>query len=357
MKNLLSLFVMCCAFAGFTQSKLQFDAIDHDFGEIKEDGGYASYTFNFTNIGEESITLKNVKASCGCTTPGWSREALQPGDSGFVKVQYNPRNRPGRFRKSLQITTTDPSSDQTLFITGVVRPKPKTLAQEYPISAGDLRLKRQGMNFGKVSTEKPIQKSFEVYNGSDSVVSLAQDKMRLPAHISVELVPQFLNPREVGNIAVTFNAKAKADYGFVSDNIELDTASDKSLSVLAIIEEYFPEMTAAELDRAPKIQLSSAVYDFGTVPEGEIVETSIELQNTGREQLEFRVIKSNCDCVTYTFDTKRLRKGKSRTLSIKFDTTGMRGRQYKSVSLYTNDPVTPSRIINLRGKVEKNSQP
>ena len=108
--------------------------MDHDFGEIKEEDGYAEHTFNFVNVGDAPITITQVKASCGCTTPGWTKEEILPGDSGYVKARYNPRNRPGRFRKSLRITTSDAPSNQTLYIMGIVKPKPKSPEQEYPSS-------------------------------------------------------------------------------------------------------------------------------------------------------------------------------------------------------------------------------
>ena len=147
MRNLLLLIGFFLVMESQAQSGLVFDKVDHDFGEIKEEAGYAEYTFDFVNLGESPIQITNVKASCGCTTPGWTKEEVMPGDSGFVKARYNARNRPGRFRKSLRITASDPASNQTLYIMGVVKPKPRTPEEEYPIATGDLRFKYQGLNF------------------------------------------------------------------------------------------------------------------------------------------------------------------------------------------------------------------
>lgn len=335
------------------QSRIEFDIVDHDFGEINEADGYAEHTFNFVNVGDEPVKITQVKASCGCTTPGWTQEEVLPGDSGFVKARYNPRNRPGRFRKSLSITASDPGSNQTLYIMGLVKPKPKTPEEEFPVAIGDFRLKYQGLNMGKVPTEKPVEKSFEVYNGGDSTLVLESGAMIVPDHLSVRLDSEFLNPRELGKIKIIYDPIKKNDYGFVSDNIVLDTGSNKSLSVMAIIEEFFPEMSAEELDNAPKLELSDRTFNFGSVSQGTIIETSFDLNNSGKKQLEFRAIKSNCDCVTYEIKSKRIKKGKSLTLDVKFDTAEMRGNQYKSITIYSNDPVHPAQIINLNGKVEK----
>jgi len=351
------LLLSSCFFATIilAQPKIEFDKTDHDFGDIEEEGGYAEFTFNFVNEGDEPIKITNVKASCGCTTPGWTREEVLPGDSGFVKARYNPKNRPGRFRKSLRLTTSDPVSDQTLYIMGMVKPKPKTPEKEYPIVASDLRLKYQALNMGKVTTEKPIERSFDVYNGSDSVTSLNSSSMIVPGHVEVSLEPEFINPKAFGKLSITYDPTKKNDFGFVSDNLILDTTVNNSLSVMAVIEEYFPEMTAEELDNAPKLEISNRNFKFETVSAGTILERSFELSNAGKEKLEFRAIKSNCECVTYEMKKNSIKKGKSQTLTVRFDTSDMRGNQFKSITIYSNDPVSPTQMININGKVEKDN--
>jgi len=351
MKCLVSLVAIFSFFVSQAQPKLTFEEDDHNFGEIREDDGYAEHTFSFINEGDQPIKITHVKASCGCTTPGWTKEEVKPGETGFIKARYNPRNRPGKFRKSLRITTSDASSNKTLYIQGFVKPKPKTPEEQFPVVAGDFRLEFQTLNFGKITTEKPAMKSFDIYNGGDSIVQLSD--IYLPPHITVALSPSELEPGEIGKLNVTYDPVKKDDYGFVSDNIKLSSEDDKDFSVMAIIEEYFPEMTAEELDEAPKLTLSSRVFDFGKVTQGNIVERTFELKNEGRERLEFRTIKSNCECVTYEFKSKGIKKGKSRELTVRFDSSDLRGNQYKSLTIYSNDPVNPTQLITLKGKVAK----
>lgn len=334
------------------QTKIKFEEVDYDFGEIREENGYAEHTFYFINEGDSPVRITNVKASCGCTTPGWTKEEVMPGDSGFVKARYNPRNRPGKFRKSLRITASDTASNQTLYIQGAVKPKPKSPEEQFPILAGDFRLEYQTLNFGKITTEKPITKSFDIYNGSDSLTRLSSDSF-FPEHLTAELSPSTLQSGEAGKLNLTYYPIKKKDFGFVSDNIKLGNDEGKSISVMAIIEEYFPEMTAEALGQAPKLELPNQIFDFGEVTRGTIIETTFELKNIGEETLELRAIKSNCDCVTYEFKNKAIKKGKSRQLKAIFDTSDLRGNQYKSLTVYSNDPVNPTQIITLRGKVEK----
>ena len=106
---LLSLFV----FILFSQSsKIVFENSEHDFGEIQEKGGKVSYKFSFKNVGDEPLLILSVKPSCGCTTPNWSKNPIKPGEEGFIIAQYNPRGRPGVFRKSLNVVTNQSIKDK-----------------------------------------------------------------------------------------------------------------------------------------------------------------------------------------------------------------------------------------------------
>lgn len=64
-----------------------------DFGTFKEERGSVSYSFEFTNTGKQPVIIKRVHASCGCTTPSWSRQPVAPGQKGYIKATYNARNR------------------------------------------------------------------------------------------------------------------------------------------------------------------------------------------------------------------------------------------------------------------------
>ncbi|HOH24523.1 MAG TPA: DUF1573 domain-containing protein, partial [Bacteroidales bacterium] len=43
-------------------------------------------------------------ASCGCTTPSWTKDPVAPGQSGEIKVTYDT-HRIGAFSKSVTVTS------------------------------------------------------------------------------------------------------------------------------------------------------------------------------------------------------------------------------------------------------------
>lgn len=67
---------------------MKFKEEVHDFGTIPQ-GKPVTTEFTFKNTGKEPIVLQNVHASCGCTTPEWTKEPVLPGKTGVVKATYN----------------------------------------------------------------------------------------------------------------------------------------------------------------------------------------------------------------------------------------------------------------------------
>ncbi|XOV90909.1 MAG: DUF1573 domain-containing protein [Bacteroidota bacterium] len=339
----------------YAQGKLEFGNTTHDFGEVAEDGGPIDYSFSFKNTGNQPVKIIQVKASCGCTTPGWTKELIMPGDTGFVKAQYNPRNRPGQFRKSLQVTSNAVGGNNTLFIEGYVKPAPRSVAEELPLKMGGLRIKYKSLNLGRMTNEKTIQKSFEVYNDGEATIELQNERGLVPEYITISLQPEELAPGSAGKLMVAFDPKKKGSLGFHSDNIRFYTSEDpgemKELFIVSTIEEYFPPMTDAEKQNAPRLAIDKTNYDFGRLAEGNIAKTTFQISNTGNTPLNIRETRGNCGCTVSSIPKKDLKPGESIPLTVSFDSSGRKGRQYKTVTIFSNDPTEPTQMISIRAEV------
>ena len=78
---------------------------------LKEEAGRQTYDFIVTNTGTDPLMIQNVVASCGCTTPEWTRQPIPAGSKGKVTAIYDPQNRPGAFNKTLTVyTNTKPET-------------------------------------------------------------------------------------------------------------------------------------------------------------------------------------------------------------------------------------------------------
>lgn len=123
MRKLFSLcmFVMLFTLAANAQApELKFENMVHDFDSIQENDGMVTTTFEFTNEGDAPLIINKVSASCGCTTPDWTREPIPAQGKGFVKVTYNPKGRPGPFAKSITVRSNSSEHPVILKVKGKV---------------------------------------------------------------------------------------------------------------------------------------------------------------------------------------------------------------------------------------------
>ena len=138
----LSLVLLGCYFAQAQQAVpaedvLQIKETEHDFGKIPQ-GKPVYYTFKIANTGKEELKLDNVQASCGCTTPEWSRSPIAPGTTADIRVGYNAASE-GNFDKFITITYNTNQSKQ-IRIKGMVWKAPEGAA---PANASVNFLKQQ----------------------------------------------------------------------------------------------------------------------------------------------------------------------------------------------------------------------
>lgn len=106
---------------------IQVKELNHDFGKIPQ-GRPANYVFEIVNIGKEPLKLDNVQASCGCTTPLWSKDAIEPGATSKITVGYNAYAE-GYFEKTITISYNQGQS-KMLVIKGNVYKAPPAPAPE-----------------------------------------------------------------------------------------------------------------------------------------------------------------------------------------------------------------------------------
>jgi hypothetical protein len=326
----------------------------HDFGEIVESAGPVEFEFNFTNTGGQAVKIISVQASCGCTTPGWSTEPVLVGGKGFVKASFDPTGRPGYFNKTLTVTTDFDANPIVLQIKGSVVDRKGAVVESLPARNGSLSLAANSLNMGKVFVNKPpISKEFVVVNVGRDKIDF--ESVLAPSYIKVEK-PASLNPGERGIIKLTYYSKLRNQYGFLSDNIQIQTTDTetplKSFSVYATAEEYFPDLTAEELAKAPMLISSLYEITFDRVKQGTSVRNSITLTNKGKLNLEIRYIQSNCTCITVNPEKKIIKPGESVQLQWMFNTEGRAGTQNKAITIYSNDPRNPVQRITLSGYIE-----
>lgn len=101
---------------------------------------------------------------------------------------------------------------------------------------------------------------------------------------------------------------------------------------------------------AASISVDNNEYDFGVVNEGDIVEKTFVITNSGKTDLVITDAKVTCGCTVPAWPKQPIKPGESEEVKVKFNTAGKPTRQRKTITLITNTE-SGREILTLKGMV------
>lgn len=341
------------------QPVITFEKTDHDFGKINEADGKVTTIFTFKNEGMEPLVLSNVRASCGCTTPKWPREPIEPGQTGEITVTYNPNGRPGRFTKTVTITSNATEPTTRVTIKGEVIPKPVKPVDNYPVKMGELSLKSREVNFGKVNDHATKTYEIEYANQTDHEITVAilpargQEKF-LDAVVTLANV----KVNETGKVQIALTTENAGVYGPVEGsflivvNGKQENSSDFKIIVTADVEEDFSKLTPEDHRNAPILD-AAATVNMGAIAAGKAAKRTVNVTNVGADPLKIRRVLNNSQEVKANISKTELKNGKSAQLKLEVAGAGLeKGAYSRQITLITNDPAKPKFVITINWTIE-----
>jgi len=343
--------------AQFSEATITFDNLNHNFGAIEEAQGIVEHTFTFTNTGSKPLVIKNVRSTCGCTVPEWSREPIRAMGKGTIKVSFNPANRPGAFRKEITILSNAKEPKTVLYIVGLVKPKTLTIYDEYPIQMNDVRFRSNHLSVTRIKKGEIKTDTLEIYNAGKESVEISIPKH--PDFMRFEFAPSKLRARMKGQIIVHYDADKKDEWGFVMDKVYLHFNGVKFdrnlLAISATVEENFDNLSAVEMQEAPRMLFDDEAYNFGTLKRGEKITHVFNFTNTGKQKLHIRKLTSSCGCTVSEPSAYEFEPGAKGNIKVTFNSAGKIGKQFQTITMITNDPHKPTKLLRVIGTVENES--
>lgn len=343
---------------------LTFEKAEHDFGTIKEADGRVSVVFSFKNEGTGPLILSGVHASCGCTTPTWPKEPVEPGQTGSITVTYNPSGRPGRFQKTITVNSNATQSTIKLYIKGEVIPKPATpltTPQTYPVTVDGLGLQRVTLNFGTL--KKGQNKNIELEYANLSEEAHSVELLVGDAYLTYQVTRDTVQPKETGKFIITLDAKMTKTYGpidaFAYVVVDGKRVRDKAhkLTMKAEIVEDFSNMSVEEKQKAPVLEMKP-VIDFGTVEAGKKgIKQSIPFSNNNVAPLYIRHIHNPNPDILSCAANGTVNGGKKGQITVTLNTFKdgkpmPRGQYSRQITLYTNDPQRAKSVVTVKWNIE-----
>ncbi len=346
-------------FANAQKPVIDFETKTWDFGKFNEQDGVVTYNFKFTNRGSSPLVVNRVQASCGCTTPTWTKEPIEPGRSGSITVSYNPAGRPGVFTKSIVVYSNASEEQTSLLIKGEVLTQPRTAAENYPMTFGsEIRAKTKLVQMNNIDKGKTQVRQLEIINGGKAPLKIAVEN--LPNYITYTVLPETLNPEQTGIISFTLNSKLCTNWGPITDEGFLVVNGQKNLNeeykvkILSNIVENFRDMTHEQKQKAPIFETPQRNLDLGVIKAGTKKPVKFKVGNKGINNLEIRrIINYNREVMVHP-EKLTVSSGKNGFITTTVDSKNLGEGDYKkTITLQTNDPDNSMITMVLAWKVQK----
>lgn len=115
-----------------------------------------------------------------------------------------------------------------------------------------------------------------------------------------------------------------------------------------------PEADADQGEPAPRLYVERRLIELGPVLEGDKHTVTWRLENRGHAPLIIDRTRASCGCtvVKLTKAEKTIPPGKTLALRAEFNSAGRRGKQSKSITVYSNDPAEPTIKLEFTATVE-----
>jgi len=337
---------------------ISFDEKTHDFGKVNEEDGKITHVFDFVNKGISPLVVSRVQASCGCTTPVWTKEPVEPGKKGTITVTYNPTGRPGAFTKTITVYSNAIDEQLVLTIHGEVIPKANGENSAYPVVMGLLHAKSKVIQMNNVDKGKIQSRVLDIKNTSNTLLKPTIET--LPAYLSVTISPEVLKANEEGKITFSFNSKNCTQWGPISDDVyvlmngQKKYSEEYKLTVIANVVEDFSKLTLDQKRKAPILEIPVRSLNMGALKEGGKRVGKFKVDNKGQNALEIRRIINNSKELAVRSGKTSISGGKSSYIIVNLNTKNLSEGDYtKSFTVQTNDPENSFVMLILSWNVHK----
>jgi hypothetical protein len=97
--------------------------------------------------------------------------------------------------------------------------------------------------------------------------------------------------------------------------------------------------------------LDKKEHEFGTIKQGDQVECTFKVTNSGKEPLILEEAHGSCGCTVPDYPKEPIPAGESRDIKVKFNSAGKKGKQSKTVTITANtEPIQT--VVTIHADVD-----
>lgn len=346
--------------AGRKVPQLTFAKRVHNFGLVAEEKGAVGCVFTFTNTGKASLVITNATADCGCTIPTYPLESIEPGQTGELRVSYNPEGRPGTFIKHVRVYSNASEAPIELEIKGTVTTLGGNEDRRYQLRVGGLQVSNKRLVFPIVSSADSSIVRLVVNNPTDKAIAVRFTQ--IPRFVSISKAAFTLAPNEPEELYLTTQPQFTRKPGFYLEPLLLEATPEggKRATEGILIDVPVIEPSVARMrEVAPEMQLLT-YHDFGEREVSDTISGEIEISNTGNAPLKIYDFFSGSPALSLILDSRVVAPGEKTLLRYTLYMSLVKelgGVLAHNASLLVNDPHGPYRKIKFKASIKKQVQP
>jgi hypothetical protein len=203
-RNIIFSFILftSLSFAQLFGPKISALQLSHDFGNIKQ-GDTVTFVFQLSNDGDDTLKIKDIRASCGCTAAVTDKKEILPGEKTDLKVTFNSTGKKGKQTKHIMVSSNDPKTPEFDLVINSVVLEPTTT--KVPV----LYFNESDHDFGVVKEGKLLTYTFDFFNKGEGVLEISNIMTSCGCTAAV-VDNKILAPGEKGTLKVEFDSSAKS---------------------------------------------------------------------------------------------------------------------------------------------------
>ena len=352
---ILSVILFHCSLL-FAQGNLEIKNPVLDLKQIKADTQARTESYKIKNTGNQPVIITRVTPMASQFKADWDRAPIPPGKSAEIRITFTSANLvQEKFNYKIIVFSNAKNKRLELSITGHVIDNPEQPELLYKQKIDGLKFKSSHIGLNNIYTWQTVCDTVYFINSRPEPVKLGIQYK--PSHIEATFIPSKVEPGQKGALVIQYNAAMKNDYGYSYESLVFSINNARNyadrLTITAALLEDFSKLSKKELANAPVASFEKKEFNFGEIKKGEKANCDFTLTNTGKNPLYIRKTKASCGCTAVTLGNKTLEPGEKTVIRATFDSAGKSGRQYKTVTIITNDPKNPETILTINGTVKE----
>jgi hypothetical protein len=301
-----------------------------DLGKVAQ-GEVLNVNFAVVNEGDETLEIKAVRPTCGCTVADFDRE-IAPGKTGYIKAKLDTRDFSGAISKSILVMTNDPQDPtRTLVIKTDVHPYVQVLP-------------RAMVRFNAVQHEPMEQKITVVADEEEKDFKVTSVKSAVPFLLaSVRPVPadQLQAGKSPKQYEITLTMKENPPVGPVNTVLEIQTNHPKAKTVPVKV---FGVVRAL-------LHVTPSQIQFGSVEAKTQPGRNVIVVNNRSAGVPVKVTSAAVNDPAFKAEIVAIEKGRRYQVTVTVSPDASAGPRDAVLTLKTSDPEFPTVEVPVRANI------